>query len=52
VRDHWAAAGVDELARREILLSQLEELRVRRGVAGRYFDEGRVLLRWRRTAIA
>lgn len=51
VRDHWAAAGVDELARREILLSQLEELRVRRGVVGRYFDEERVLLRWRRTAI-
>lgn len=46
VRDHWAAAGADELTRREILLTQLESLRVRRGVVGRYFDEERVLLCW------
>jgi DNA invertase Pin-like site-specific DNA recombinase len=47
VKDRWKAAGADELARREILLSQLESLRIRRGVVGRYFDEERVLLRWR-----
>lgn len=43
----WDAAGADELARREILLTQLESLRIRRGVVGRYFDDERVLLRWR-----
>ncbi|SMD11198.1 recombinase family protein [Lentzea albidocapillata] len=43
----WEAASADELARREVLLSQLESLRIRRGVVGRYFDEDRVLLRWR-----
>lgn len=47
VRDHWGAAGADELARREILLTQVESLRIRRGVVGRYFDEDRVLLQWR-----
>lgn len=47
VEAHWAAAGTSDEARREILLTQLESLRVRRGVVGRYFDEGRVLLRWR-----
>lgn len=47
VQDRWHAAGADELARREILLSQVECLRIRRGVVGRYFDEERVLLRWR-----
>lgn len=47
VADHWAAAGNDESARREILLTQLDSLRVRRGVVGRYFDHERVLLQWR-----
>lgn len=47
VREHWAAASTSEMARREILLSQLDSLRVRRGVVGRYFDEDRVLLVWR-----
>lgn len=42
----WDATGTDEAAKREILLSQLESLRIRRGVVGRYFDEERVLLRW------
>jgi len=42
----WAGAGDDELAKRAILLSQLQSLRIRRGVIGRSFDEGRVLLRW------
>lgn len=46
VEAHWAAAGTSDEARREILLTQLGSLRVRRGVVGRYFDEDRVLLRW------
>ena len=46
VKAHWAAAGSSDEARRELLLTQLESLRVRRGVVGRYFDEDRVLLRW------
>lgn len=46
VEAHWAAAGTSDEARREILLTQLESLRVRRGVVGRYFDEDRVLLQW------
>ncbi len=52
VRDHWAAAGSSDDARREILLTQLESLRVRRGVVGRYFDEERVLLQWRQSESA
>jgi site-specific DNA recombinase len=47
VRERWEQDGTNETARREILLSQLEILRIRRGVVGRYFDEERVLLRWR-----
>lgn len=47
VKDHWAAAGSNDEARREILLTQLDSLRVRRGVVGRYFDEDRVMLVWR-----
>ena len=47
VEERWQAAGTDELARREILLTQLESLHIRRGVVGRYFDEDRVVLRWR-----
>jgi len=43
----WNAVGADDLARREILLSQLESLRIRRGVVGRIFDDERVLLRWK-----
>jgi hypothetical protein len=35
---------------REILLSQLESLRIRRGVIGRRSDQQRVLLRWRAIA--
>jgi len=49
VQAHWAAAGSSDEARREILLTQLESLRVRRGVVGRYFDGDRVLLRWRQS---
>lgn len=47
VKDYWAAAGTSDERRREILLTQLDDLRIRRGVVGRYFDKDRVLLRWR-----
>lgn len=43
----WDAAGTNLLAQREVLLTQLESLRIRRGVVGRRFDEARVVLRWR-----
>ncbi len=46
VQDSWDAAGADALARRKILLTQLTDLRIRRGVVGRYFDEDRVILQW------
>lgn len=46
----WAYAGGNEEARRDILLSQLGSLRIRRGVVGRRFDENRVLLAWRTPA--
>lgn len=47
VEQNWAAAGADELARRAVFLTQLESLRIRRGVVGRYFDDERVLVQWR-----
>jgi site-specific DNA recombinase len=50
VKDHWAAAGTTAQAPRAILLTQLESLRVRRGVVGRQFDHERVLLQWRQPA--
>jgi hypothetical protein len=50
VQDRWLAAGADERARRDVLLSQVESLRIRRGVVGRRFDEDRILLRWRAPA--
>ncbi|MDR1386417.1 MAG: hypothetical protein LBJ44_02275, partial [Propionibacteriaceae bacterium] len=46
VRDRWNAVKADELAKRDILLTQLDTLRVRRGVVGRYFDADRVILKW------
>jgi DNA invertase Pin-like site-specific DNA recombinase len=46
VRDRWGAVGTNHMARRDILLTQLDTLRIRRGVVGRYFDEPRVLLCW------
>jgi len=46
VRNRWVLAGTNEEARREVLLTQLESLRIRRGVVGRRFDEERVLLVW------
>lgn len=52
VKDRWAAAGSNEMIRREILLTQLESLRIRRGVVGRYFDEERVLIQWRPLSIS
>jgi len=47
VEDRWAFAGADELARRAVLVTQLESLRIRRGVVGRSFDDERVLVRWK-----
>ena len=43
----WVVAGGDELAKRAVLLTQLDSLRIRRGVVGRMFDDERVLLWWR-----
>lgn len=51
LRAHWAAAGNNDETRREILLTQLQSLTIRRGVVGRYFDEDRVLLTWRPSAM-
>lgn len=46
VRAAWAAAGDDEATKREVLVTQVRSLRIRRGVVGRRFDEDRVLLQW------
>jgi hypothetical protein len=46
VKRRWHAADGDPLARRDVLLTQLGSLRIRRGVVGRYFDRERVLLTW------
>lgn len=46
VEEAWARAGHDDVARRAVLISQLESLCIRRGVVGRRFDEERVLLTW------
>jgi site-specific DNA recombinase len=45
VRKHWAHAW-DDKGRRDVLLSQLDTLRIRRGVVGRRFDSNRVSLTW------
>jgi DNA invertase Pin-like site-specific DNA recombinase len=50
VREHWRRAGADDDARREVLLSQLGTLRIRRGTAGVRFDKSRILLSWREPA--
>lgn len=47
VNDHWTFSRLDDLERRKVLISQIHSLRIRRGVVGRYFDEGRILLTWR-----
>jgi len=44
VSDHWLHA--DDTARRDVFLSQLETLRIRRGKVGT-FDKDRVLLTWK-----
>lgn len=46
VDEAWARAGHDDVARRAVLVSQLDTLVIRRGIVGRYFDEERVLLTW------
>jgi site-specific DNA recombinase len=38
VAEAWARAGHDDMARRAVLVSQLDRLAIRRGVVGRYFD--------------
>jgi DNA invertase Pin-like site-specific DNA recombinase len=47
VARRWNAADADDLAQRDVLLTQLASLRIRRGVVGRYFDAERVILQWR-----
>lgn len=49
VAEHWRHA-FDDREKRHILISQVEQLRVRRGVVGRYFDEDRILLTWKPAA--
>jgi len=51
VRDHWRRAGADDGARREVLLSQLASLRIRRGTVGLRFDRSRVVLAWRESTL-
>ena len=46
VAEHWRHA-FDDREKRHILASQIDALRIRRGVVGRYFDEDRVLLSWK-----
>ncbi|MDR1355306.1 MAG: recombinase family protein [Propionibacteriaceae bacterium] len=50
VRDCWNVVKYNESAKRDILLTQLDFLYIRRGVVGRYFDEERIILAWRRSA--
>jgi DNA invertase Pin-like site-specific DNA recombinase len=47
VRDRWNAVKYSEDSKRDVLLTQLASLRIRRGVVGRCFDEERILLIWR-----
>jgi hypothetical protein len=47
VQRRWAAADGDDVARRDILLTQLDSLAIRRGVVGRYFDDERVVIKWK-----
>lgn len=46
VADYWNLTAFDALQQRDVLVSQVEELRIRRGVVGRQFDKDRVLLTW------
>ena len=50
VREHWRRAGTDDEARREVLLSQIGSLRIRRGTAGLRFDKARILLTWQQSS--
>lgn len=51
VAQYWRLWKDNPKGRRDVLLSQLDTLRIRRGVVGRYFDKDRVLLVWRPSAI-
>lgn len=50
VRERWHRAGTDDDARRDVLLSQVASLRIRRGQVGTLFDRSRILLVWREPA--
>lgn len=47
VAQYWRLWKDNPKERREVLLSQIDTLRVRRGVVGRNFDKNRVLLVWK-----
>jgi DNA invertase Pin-like site-specific DNA recombinase len=47
VRDHWQRAWGSDEEKRAVFRSQIDSLRIRRGVAGRRFDADRVLIQWR-----
>lgn len=49
VRDCWHRAWANEPAKREVLLSQLDSFRIRRGGVGN-FDPARLLINWRPSA--
>ncbi|QFQ29733.2 recombinase family protein [Janibacter melonis] len=48
VKEAWAAAGDNHLARRQVLVGQLDgdRFRIRRGKVGRYLDTSRVVIAW------
>lgn len=46
VSDWWHNSWNDPAARRSVLLSQVDSIRIRRGVVGRRFDADRVIIRW------
>lgn len=46
VREAWAAAGDDDLERREVLASQVASVTMRRGRGGRYLDKSRLTIEW------
>lgn len=47
VKERWQRCGSDEIARRDVLLSQLDTFRIRRGRVGLRFDPDRLLVTWR-----
>lgn len=47
VEDQWKRGWANDKARRDVLASQVQSLRIKRGVVGRRFDPDRVLLTWK-----